>query len=271
MYGTVYRLLLLCAVLCVSCKEETENHLKLWYDTPAVKWVEALPIGNGRLGAMVFGGPSQEHLQLNEETVWAGQPNSNANPEAFAVLPLIRKLIFEGRYKEAQDLVGVKVITKTNHGMAYQPVGDLFLDFPGHDKYTSYYRELDITKAITTTRYTVDGVEFVRETFSSFPDQVIVVRLTASEKGKINFRTRLASPQRTTMSIEDGDLVLRGTSGDMEGLEGKVDFTARVKIVLDKGHAGVEADTLLAVKEANAATLYISCLLYTSPSPRDCS
>lgn len=258
MYGTVYRLLLLCAVLCVSCKEETENHLKLWYDTPAVKWVEALPIGNGRLGAMVFGGPSQEHLQLNEETVWAGQLNSNANPEAFAVLPLIRKLIFEGRYKEAQDLVGVKVITKTNHGMAYQPVGDLFLDFPGHDKYTSYYRELDITKAITTTRYTVDGVEFVRETFSSFPDQVIVVRLTASEKGKINFRTRLASPQRTTMSIEDGDLVLRGTSGDMEGLEGKVDFTARVKIVLDKGHAGVEADTLLAVKEANAATLYIS-------------
>lgn len=97
-------------------------------------------------------------MQLNEETVWAGQPNSNANPEAFAVLPQFRLDFFEGRYKRRKDLVGVKVITKTNHGMAYQPVGDLFLDFPGHDKYTSYYRELDITKAITTTRYTVEWV-----------------------------------------------------------------------------------------------------------------
>ena len=180
MYKNIYISIILCAILCMSCETRHENHLKLWYESPAEKWVEALPIGNGRLGAMVFGNPVQERLQLNEETVWAGQPNSNANPEALSVIPQIQKMIFEGRYKEAQDLVGQKVITNTNHGMAYQPIGDLYLDFPDHDKFTSYYRELDITKAIATTRYTVDGVEFVIETFASFPDQVLVVRLTAS-------------------------------------------------------------------------------------------
>ena len=245
-------------LLLAGCKPAETEGLKLWYDTPAGEWVEALPVGNGRMGAMVFGTPSTERLQLNEETVWSGQPNTNANPDARAALPRIRELIFAGRYKEAQDLVGAKVISRTNHGMAYQPVGDLLLDFPGHEQCSGYYRELDISRAIATTRYTVDGVEFVREVFASFPDQVIVVRLKASERGKLNFSARFASPQKSTVSVEDGNLTLRGTSGDLEGLQGQVDFTACAKVVLEKGECTAVADTALAVTGADAATLFIS-------------
>lgn len=250
--------MLFATALLVACHPvETENQWKLWYDAPAQKWVEALPIGNGRLGAMVFGNPAQEVLQLNEETVWAGHPNSNANPDASAAIPQIRKLIFDGKYKEAEEMINKKVITQTNHGMSYQPVGDLNLAFPGHDKATSYYRELDISKAVTTTHYTVDGVEYVRETFASFPDQVIVVRLTASQKGKINFTAWLTSPQKTNVTVKDNNLVLTGISGDQEGLEGKVKFTSLVKIVPEQGDL-TAGDGNLSVSNADAATLYIS-------------
>lgn len=232
--------------------------LKLWYDTPAGEWVEALPVGNGRMGAMIFGIPSQERLQLNEETVWAGQPNSNANPEAKAALARIRELIFSGRYREAQDLAGQAIISRTNQGMAYQPVGDLYLDFPGHEHYTDYYRELDISHAVATTRYTVGGVQFTREVFASFPDQVIVIRLTASEKGSISFSTRLASPQKSAVTIEGGKLVLRGVSGDLEGLSGKVAFTTCVQIDADNGRVDTKDGNALTVAGADEVRLYVS-------------
>lgn len=251
-------LMLFYMTLISSCRPiEEENNWKLWYDTPAQKWVEALPIGNGRIGAMVFGNPAQEKLQLNEETVWAGQPNNNANPNAHAALPLIRKLIFEGKYEEARKLIDEKVISRTNHGMSYQPVGDLNLSFSGHEKASSYYRELDISRAITTTRYTVDGVEYVRESFASFTDQVIVVRLSASQKSKINFAASLASPQKKQISVNDNNLIMTGISGNQEGLEGKVKFKALVKVIPEKGDLTVN-DSQLTVTNADAATLYIS-------------
>ncbi len=124
----------------------------------------------------------------------------------------IRRLIFEGRYKEAQDLVGANVITRKNHGMAFQTLRDLYLDFPGHDEYTSYYRDLDISEAVALTRYVVGGVEYTREAFASLPEKVIVLRLTASEKGKISFSTKLESPQKHSVSVEDGDMFMRGRS-----------------------------------------------------------
>lgn len=240
-----------------ACNVEEKYDLKLWYESPAEKWVEALPIGNGRLGAMVFGNPMEERIQLNEETVWAGEPNNNANPNALAALPQIRQLIFDRRYKEAQDLADANLISKTNHGAAYQTVGDLYLSFPHHEHYTSFYRELDIRKAITTTRYTVDGVEYTRESFASFPDQVLVVRLKASEKGHIHFSARLNSPHQSETSIEGHDLLLRGTASSMEGMEGKVKFTTRVRIVPEKGSLNVEGDKIN-IEKADAATLYIS-------------
>jgi alpha-L-fucosidase 2 len=254
----------MCAALFASCRatdDRNDGHLKLWYDAPAVEWTEALPLGNGRLGVMVFGNPASERLQLNEETVWAGQPDRNGNPDALAALPEIRRLLFEGRYLEAQELADKKVIARTNHGMAYQTVGNLNLAFAGHENVTHYYRELDISTAVATTRYTVDGVTYVRETFASFPDQVIVVRLTASQKGKISFTAAFDSPQKSETAFLDSDLLLKGVSSEFEGMEGKVRFTARAKIVPEKGSLTTsDGDGVrqLVVSGADAATVFIS-------------
>lgn len=246
------------AAACTPAKEEPTD-LKLWYDEPAAQWVEALPVGNGRLGAMVFGGSEREQIQLNEETVWAGQPNSNANPNVEeGALDEIRQLIFDGKYRAAQDMVDQKIFFKTNHGMSYQTVGDLYLDFPGHEAPSSYYRDLDISKAVASVKYTVDGVEYMREVISSFADDVVAVNLSASEKGKITFDASLTTPHRKqSVAVEGNDIVLRATTGDQEGLEGKVQFVTRVRIAHDGGKLEVTEDGL-SLAGANEATVFIS-------------
>src|SRR5882757_753247 len=147
-----------------------DRPMKLWYDAPAgEKWVNALPLGNGRIGAMVSGNPAEERIQLNEATVWTGSPNRNDNPDALAALPEIRRLIFEGKEKEAQQLAKEKIQTRKSNGQIFQPVGNLFLSFPGHETYTNYHRELDLDSASTLTTYKVNGVGFTRRTFVSAP------------------------------------------------------------------------------------------------------
>ncbi len=131
----------------------SQQDIKLWYDKPAADWNAALPLGNGRIGAMVFGRPAVERIQLNEETVWAGSPNNNSNPLALNALPVIRQLIFEGRNLEAQNMATEKIMSQTNSGMPYQSMGDLYISFPGHNNYKEYYRDLDISKAIATVKY----------------------------------------------------------------------------------------------------------------------
>ncbi|MBR6547454.1 MAG: glycoside hydrolase family 95 protein [Bacteroidales bacterium] len=246
------------AAACAPVKEEPTD-LKLWYDEPAAQWVEALPVGNGRLGAMVFGGSEREQIQLNEETVWAGQPNSNANPDVEeGALDEIRQLIFDGKYRAAQDMVDQKIFFKTNHGMSYQTIGDLYLDFPGHETPLSYYRDLDISKAVASVKYTVDGVEYTREVISSFADDVVAVNLSASEKGKITFDASLVSPHKKhTVEVEGSDIVLRATTGDQEGLEGKVQFVTRVRVAHNGGK--LEAtEAGLSLAGATEATVFIS-------------
>ena len=137
--------------------QQTDTNLKLWYDRPADIWVEALPLGNGRLGAMVYGNPQHEEFQLNEETIWGGSPHNNTNPKAKDALPQIRQLIFEGRNMEAQNLCGEVISSKTGNGMPYQTIGSLTLDFEGVDKYTNYYRDLNLENAIATNRFTDEG------------------------------------------------------------------------------------------------------------------
>ena len=236
---------------------EVDDDLKLWYDEPAEHWVEALPVGNGRLGAMVFGGTSSERIQLNEETVWAGQPNSNANPSIEpGALKEIRELIFEGKYRAAQDMVDRKIFFPTNHGMSYQTVGDLLLDFPGHDEATTYCRGLDIANALSSVSYEVGGVQYFREVFSSLADDVLVVRLTASQKGAISFNASFATPQNATVTVEDGELVMRGVTSSQEGLEGKVRFTAKARVCPVGGE--IEASRAsVAVKDADEVLIYI--------------
>ena len=253
------KILFAVVLLAAACTPKEETDLKLWYDEPAAKWVEALPVGNGRLGAMVFGDPAKEHLQLNEETVWAGQPNSNANPNVDPnAINEIRDLIFEGKYRAAQDMVDQKIFFKVNHGMSYQSVGDLYLEFPGHEDYTSYYRDLDISDATASVSYAVDGVTFEREVISAFGDDVVAVRLTASEKGKITFNASLTSPHRKQhVEVEDGDIVLWGVTGDQEGLEGRVEFTSRVRVIHKGGELEAE-ETGLSLSGADEALVLVS-------------
>lgn len=203
---------------------------KLWYDRPAQVWTEALPLGNGRLGAMVYGIPGTEQIQLNEETIWAGRPNNNANPNALEYIPKVRELVFAGKYLEAQTLATEKVMAKTNSGMPYQSFGDLRIAFPGHTRYSDYYRELSLDSARAIVRYEVDGVQYQRETITSFTDQVVMVRLTASRPGQITFNAQLTSPHQDVMiSSEEGNCVtLSGVSSWHEGLKGKVEFQGRL-------------------------------------------
>ncbi|WP_455585358.1 glycoside hydrolase family 95 protein [Bacteroides sp.] len=255
-------LMLACFTALLASHVPAQNtELKLWYDHPATQWVEALPLGNGRLGAMVYGNPSHEEFQLNEETVWGGSPYNNTNPKAKDALPRIRQLIFEGRNKEAQELCGPNICSQTANGMPYQTVGSLHLDFEGVDGYSDYYRELDIEKAVATTRFTAGGVTYTREAFTSFPDQLLVIRLTASEKGKLSFTARYTTPYRKdiTQSISlRKELRIDGKANDHEGIEGKVRFTALTHIERSGGRIEAVADTMLRVSNANSVTLYVS-------------
>ncbi len=146
--------------LASNVSAQNEDLLKLWYDQPAKQWTEALPVGNGRLGAMIYGNPLDEIIQLNEETVWSGSPNRNDNPDAKEALPKVRQLIFDGKYKEAMDMVNENMITKKSHGQSYQTVGNLKLTFPNHENISDYYRELDISKAIASSKYVANGVKY---------------------------------------------------------------------------------------------------------------
>ena len=234
-----------------------DSQLKLWYNEPAEKWVEALPVGNGRLGAMVYGDPQEEVVQLNENTIWAGQPNRNDNPEAKKYLPEVQKLLFEGKSAEAQELVNQHFISKSSHGMPYQTAGNLKLSFPNHKKYTEYYRELDLETAVTTTRYRVGGVGYETKVFTSHPDQVIVVQITADKPGALNFTAMMDRPGGAQVSAENETLKLHGKTSDFEGIEGKVEFLAITKIQTESGKITSENKSLK-IQDANSATLYIS-------------
>lgn len=217
-----------------------------------------MPVGNGRLGAMVYGNPSKEDIQLNELTVWAGQPNRNDNPDAKAALPQVRQLIFDGKYKEAQDVVNQKFISRNSQGMPYQTVGNLSLVFPGHDHFTHYYRELNIETAVATSQYDVDGVTYTQVVFASYTDQVIIVRLTANKPGKLTFAASMHRPALVNVFTEGRDkLVMSGITGDCDSIKGAVKFQAQVKIVAEGGTVAA-ADSVISVTNAHAATLYIS-------------
>jgi alpha-L-fucosidase 2 len=150
----------------------------LFSEQPAKEWVEALPIGNGRLGGTVIGGAPAERIQLNEDTFWSGGPYESISPEALQYLPQVRQLIRDGRYKEAQDLADAKLMGRARHLQAYQPLGDLRLVFERHDSPAEYRRELNLDRAIVRVRYRIGETTFTREVFSSAPDQLIVVRPT---------------------------------------------------------------------------------------------
>jgi alpha-L-fucosidase 2 len=253
----LFCLLVLALTNIISAQQE--SYLKLWYKQPAKQWVEALPVGNGRIGAMIYGDPSNEVIQLNENTVWAGSPYRNDNPDAKDALPEVRKLIFEGKYKEAHDLVNQKFISKISNGMPYEIMGNLRLQFPGKENYADYYRELDIEKAVATASYSKNGVKYQTKVFSSFPDQVLVVRISADKPASVSFSATLDRPSKVDVStIGQDELLMTGKTNDFEKVKGNLlQFQTKVKIV-PAGGSIAASDTSITVSGADMATLYIS-------------
>jgi alpha-L-fucosidase 2 len=254
------RLLLYFFFLAAQCINVQSQDLKLWYDKPSGNtWENALPIGNGRLGAMVYGNVEKETIQLNEHTVWSGSPNRNDNPAALSSLPEMRRLIFEGKQKEAEQLANKTIITKTSHGQKFQPVGNLYLDFLQHEGFTDYRRELDLERAIATTTYKVDGVTFKRESFASFTDRVIVMQLTASKAGSISFLASFFNPHKggVVNTGSANEIAVAGITSTHETVEGKVKFKGIIRIKTEGGTT-VRNDTSISVNNATSATIYIS-------------
>lgn len=236
---------------------------RLWYDRPAATWTQALPIGNGVMGGMVFGTPAVEHIQLNEETIWAGQPNQVLNPDAKEYLPKVRQLIFDGKYEEAQQLANEKVMPMgagQNMGMPFQPFGELFIAMPGHTAYTRYERMLDLEHARSVVRYMVDGVQYERETLAPLGSEVIAVHLTASKPGRISFTASMTTPHSDVLtgSLTPGNYsYLHGVSAKHENLKGKVRFMGLLTAQAKGGHVS-QADGQVSVTDADEATLYVT-------------
>ena len=204
----------------------------LWYDSPADEWVQALPVGNGRLGAMVFGGIANERIQLNEDTFFAGSPYDGTNPKAGAGLPRVRDLIWAGKYKEAQDLADDVLVARPQRQMSYQPIGDLMLLFQGIENSQSYRRSLDLDGAVASTRFKVRAVTHLREVIASAPDRVIAIRLsTDAPAGSVNVNIALSTPQDAEIVVEGDDtLVMRGIGPAQHGVPGGIRFETRVRV-----------------------------------------
>ncbi|MDR1503269.1 MAG: glycoside hydrolase family 95 protein [Prevotella sp.] len=235
------------------CQQEN----KLWYSAPAKEWTEALPVGNGRLGGMVYGIPLREEIQINEETVWGGGPHRNDNPAALATLSDVRQLVFDGKNMDAQQMIDQEFKTPRN-GMPYQTIGSLFLDFEGHGDYSDYYRELDLSRAVAATRYKIGDVIYTREILSSFSDNVIVMRITSSQKGKLRFKVSYNSPMSGFRVKKEGNkLLLIGTGSEHEGVKGIVQFENQTFIKAVDGKVTVNADNI-EVTNASEAYVYIS-------------
>jgi alpha-L-fucosidase 2 len=242
--------------------------LLLWYTNPASKWEEALPVGNGRLGAMVFGKTDEERIQLNEDTYWSGGPYSTVVKGGSRSLREIQKLIFEGEIIKAHKMFGRNLMGYPVEQQKYQALANLVLMFPEKGEPVKYRRWLDLASGVTGTEYTSNGVTFNRSVFSSAPDQVIAVRLTASKRQSVSFTASLRGVRNDQMSNSATDyfrmdglgpdqLVLTGKSADYMGIAGRVRYEARLKVVPEGGKMTID-DTELKVENADAVTLYFA-------------
>ena len=230
--------------------------LTLWYRAAAVEWTEALPLGNGRLGAMVFGGVARERLQINEDTLYAGAPYQPANPEALRALPEVRRLIFDGKYLEAQALIQERMMADPIRQVSYQTVGEINLVFSASSAASAYRRELDLTRAVSTVTYRRDGVTYKRETFISPIDQVLVMRLTADKPASIGFQLGFETPMNAEVRIENAqEIVLSGRNSPHAGRDGALRFENRVRVVATGGTQSTGTNEIV-VSEADEVILY---------------
>jgi alpha-L-fucosidase 2 len=238
-----------------------DHHLKLWYTQPAEQWTEALPVGNGHMGAMIFGGIRQENIQFNEDTLWTGHPADYQLTGSAEYLPQLRQLLFEGKQKEAEELAQRNFMSSPLRQNAYQPFGDVILDFEGHDGATDYKRLLDIHDAVSYVKYTIGQTTYTREVFASYPDKVIVIRLTADKKGQLTFTASLQSPhpQSEQYRVDDVTLGLKGrvTQTSKSEEDSKLRFEGYLRVTAEGGTANV-TDTGINVIGADSVTLLLT-------------
>ncbi len=261
-FGTVAGMLGL-TVIAGGTAQASES-FRLWYDRPAEKWNEALPIGNGRLGAMVFGKPDRERIQVNEDTVWVGSPHDYSHPGAAQYLPEIRHLLFEGKQAEATALAAEHFMSIPLRQMPYQPCCDLYLEFEAGTEAASYRRELDLRSALAVTAYRVGGVSFTRTAFASYPDQVIVVRIVGHKPGSVACAASLTTPHTRHEIRAAGDrIVLSGKPANYfnaathERLPSVIRFEAQA-LVRSEGGRAVADGSAVRVTGADAVTLLLT-------------
>ena len=246
--------------------QETIPDMKIWFNKPAATWNEALPVGNGSLGAMIFGGPSTERLQLNEESVWTGSPRWDANPDALKNLPRVRRLLFEGKYAEAEKLAqnGIMGNFKRDNASSYQTLGDLTLRFSHPGAVSNYRRELDISEAVAAVTYTSGKINFRREVFSSAPDQSLVMRITADKPGAVTFTARLSRPGNKALIKADGNLIsMSENTGNGNGVK----LEARLKILSESGTLSSGGDSIRIEKANSVVILLTAATDYFAPDP----
>ena len=243
-------LLSVCAVLGMQAQTQ-----RLWYDKPASHWLEALPIGNSHLGAMVYGGVKTEEIQLNEETFWSGSPYNNNSQESKAQLQAVRDSIFAGKEEAAHKLIDQYFI-KGPHGMRFLPAGSVKLDFQGLDgDIQDYRRQLTLDNALATTRFTVDGIAYERTCFASQADDAIIVRLTASQRGALRLKVGFDSQLATTRSVDNHQLTAMVENVEQEGVPAGLQCECRIEVQTDGDLA--DGPENITVKNATSVTLYI--------------
>ena len=246
-------------------RAEKDNPLELWYAKPAANWTEALPVGNGRLGAMVFGGTETERIQFNEDTLWTGIPRDYAHPGASDDLNEIRRLLFEGKQREAEQLAMEKFMSVPLRQERYQPFADVMLTFPGHATASDYRRALDLDGAVATTRYRVGSTDYTRTVFASYPDHVIVVRLEAGASATLSFSVTKKSPhaRAKTFKLDEQTLGIRGRVADyVEGRTGEkrpsiLAFESLLHVRTEGGSVKT-SDAGITVTDADAAVLILA-------------
>lgn len=242
----------LLTLLVFQCHAQGTGNTRLWYKQPATQWEEALPIGNGALAAMIFGGVETEQIQFNEETLWTGEPRSYAHKGAYAHLGEIRRLLNEGRQKEAEALANEHFMSLPLRQMAYQAFGDVYIDFPGHGQHSAYVRELDLRGATVKSSYQSGGVRYTREAFASYPAKAIYYHMTSSQKGKLNFTVRMdAIHAKKELNVKGNEIELQ-VFVDKGALNG----TARMKVLTD-GEVK-QSEGKLTISKATRATLVLA-------------
>jgi alpha-L-fucosidase 2 len=254
----------LCTLLnsCRNSSENTDTAMKLWYKQPAAEWVEALPVGNGRLGAMVFGNPVHERIQLNEESIWAGSKINNNNPDAMKTLPKLQRALFEDRFKDALKLADENFLGTPPRIRSYQPLGDLLIDYEWTTEPVNYRRELDLKTGIATTCFTAGGKQFIQEVFVSAPDNIIVVHLKSSNGGLISASFRMKREKDAVVRVANSSLFLTGRILDEEDVKtgpggAHMRFAGELRISAQRGEA-VSDNDIITIKNAGEITVRLT-------------